>query len=88
MKQRTRRITFAIWTMVALAGASLAAAPGPRWRKVQCGTPCAAGESVKTTKECIFDKELYKIDGKGCRDYRDVCWCGTPPPPVEDGLKL
>lgn len=55
-------------------------------RKVPCPAVCTEAEDTDETQVCGWrDKELYKIDGIGCRRYDKVCWCKpkrAPLPPV------
>lgn len=45
-------------------------------RKVPCPARCDANEDADSTQQCTsHDKELYKVDGIGCKKYETVCWC-------------
>lgn len=68
--------------VVAVAMLLSADASGGKIRKVPCPAQCEAGEVTDTTQQCTWhDKELYKVDGIGCRKYETVCWC-KPAVPV------
>lgn len=74
-----------IFLMVLLAGlvSSGAMADKPAPRKVPCPAECNAGEVADSTQQCVHhDKELYKVDGIGCKKYETVCYCKPGPKPL------
>lgn len=74
------RILLLTVTLLLSANAT-ASAPAPR--KVPCPAQCSAGEVADSTQKCVqHDKELYKIDGIGCRKYETECYCKPEPKPV------
>lgn len=59
-----------------------------RARKVSCPAQCNEGEVPDQTQKCVFNKELYKKDGKGCITYVPECWCKVPCPTLPENSKI
>ncbi len=68
------KIGKAVIILLFLFAPELHAADKPR--KVPCPAQCNAAEEADSTQACTWhDKELYKVDGIGCKKYETVCWC-------------
>lgn len=77
------------YLVVALTMLLSAEASGGKIRKVPCPAQCDAGEVADSTQQCTWhDKELYKVDGIGCKKYEMVCWCKPEVPKLPEKTTL
>lgn len=82
-------IALAFAMLTALSAVTTRAVAGcGKSRKVACPAQCNDDEVADQTQKCIFDKELYKKDGKGCIRYEPECWCKVPCPTLPENTKL
>lgn len=75
-----KKLQFAVFSLALSVGVALGAtAP----RKVACPAVCNSDEVSDSTQVCVkHDKDLYKVDGIGCAQYKTQCWCKPKPNPL------